>query len=312
MSLSDKTRTALNDSRTLMLGAQILLGFQIRAPFQDGFDVLHQTEKSLEVVVLMLMVVVVGLLIAPTARHRIVERGEARVEFNHFVSHVAFVTLFPFAFAVGLNLFIAGTVFANSRWIAFASGIGGCLVALALWYGPLMIKRNNPKSPSADRLEKTPPAKKIEFVLTEARVVLPGAQALLGFQLSIVLTRAFAELPSSLKLLHGLSLLFVALATLLLVAPAAFHRIVYDGSDDPNFYRTASRFVVAGTAFLAAGLSVETYVVVAKITGNSIISQALAWSAAVILFGIWHVWPALIRVTSAAPGSTGKLGGGSQ
>ena len=36
---------------------------------------------------------------------------------------------------------------------------------------------------------------KIEQLLTEARVVLPGAQALFGFQLAIVLTRAFERLP---------------------------------------------------------------------------------------------------------------------
>ena len=44
--------------------------------------------------------------------------------------------------------------------------------------------------------EKTPAAAKIDYALTEARVVLPGAQALLGFQLAIILTTGFAELPS--------------------------------------------------------------------------------------------------------------------
>ena len=42
----------------------------------------------------------------------------------------------------------------------------------------------------------TPLTIRIEHMLTEARVVLPGAQALFGFQLSIVLTRSFAELSS--------------------------------------------------------------------------------------------------------------------
>ena len=51
--------------------------------------------------------------------------------------------------------------------------------------------------------EKTPAAAKIDYALTEARIVLPGAQALLGFQFAIVLTAGFAELSSVEKALHG-------------------------------------------------------------------------------------------------------------
>ena len=46
----------------------------------------------------------------------------------------------------------------------------------------------------------------ITQMLTEARVVLPGVQALLGFQLVSVLTQAFEKLPASSKLLHAASL----------------------------------------------------------------------------------------------------------
>ena len=70
---------------------------------------------------------------------------------------------------------------------------------------------------------------KIDQMLTEARVVLPGAQALLGFQLAIVLTDGFEKLPAGLKLIHGAALIFVALAIILLMTPAPYHRIVYAG-----------------------------------------------------------------------------------
>ncbi|MDB5377571.1 MAG: hypothetical protein JWR00_2017, partial [Rubritepida sp.] len=61
----------------LMLGAQILLGFQLQAPFQNAFPELPELEKSLQLLVLILLVVVVGLLISPAAHHRIVEEGQA-------------------------------------------------------------------------------------------------------------------------------------------------------------------------------------------------------------------------------------------
>jgi hypothetical protein len=46
----------------------------------------------------------------------------------------------------------------------------------------------------------------MEEMLSEARVVLPGAQALFGFQLVIVLTQSFEQLPSVSKITHAASL----------------------------------------------------------------------------------------------------------
>src|SRR5712672_57448 len=98
-----------------------------------------------------------------------------------------------------------------------------------------------------DEVEQTELHEKIDAMLTEARVILPGAQALLGFQLAIVLTEAFEKLPLPVKLTHGAALIFVALSTVLLIAPAAYHRIVYAGEDSDAFHRIGSRFVTWST-----------------------------------------------------------------
>ena len=45
-------------------------------------------------------------------------------------------------------------------------------------------------SSQTEERSSTPLHAKIEQMLTEARVVLPGAQALFGFQLAIVLSKA--------------------------------------------------------------------------------------------------------------------------
>ena len=42
----------------------------------------------------------------------------------------------------------------------------------------------------------------IDYALTEARVVLPGAQALLGFQLIVISTESFGTLPETSALAH--------------------------------------------------------------------------------------------------------------
>jgi hypothetical protein len=86
-------------------------------------------------------------------------------------------------------------------------------------------------------LRQDPFSGQIDQMLTEARVILPGSQALLGFQLAIVLTQAFDRLPSTVKVVHGAALLFVALSIVLLMAPAAYHRIVFKGEDSEEFLR---------------------------------------------------------------------------
>jgi hypothetical protein len=293
MSLAEKTKTALDESRMLMLGAQVLLGFQLQAPFQNAFETLTIHEKVVEIGVLCIMVLVIGLLVAPSARHRIVEEGEATPAINRFITTMAFVTLLPFSIALALDLFIAGTRSAG-LWLGILFGLATFGIALGFWYGPLVM-RHHERGTMPDSNGKTSTAAKINYVLTEARVVLPGAQALLGFQLAIVLTTGFAELPSLLKWIHCGAIGLITVATVLLMAPAAYHRIVYDGADAPDFYKVASRFLLAATVFLALGLSADIHVVVNKVSGNENLSIALACTSIVLLLGLWHAWPWWLR-----------------
>jgi hypothetical protein len=101
---------------------------------------------------------------------------------------------------------------------------------------------------------------KIEQMLTEARVILPGAQALFGFQLAIVFTQSFGRLPVVSMIVHSASLILVTLTVVLLMAPAAYHRIVYAGEASADMYRVGSALVTTATIPLAFGLSGDTYV----------------------------------------------------
>jgi Family of unknown function (DUF6328) len=287
-----------------MLGAQILLGFQLQAPFQNAFEALTAHEKAIEVVVLCIMVIVIGCLIVPSAHHRIVEDGEATPAINRFITSMALVTLFPFGLALSLDAFIAGMRIAG-LWVGilFATSIFG--IAFGFWYGPWVMSDNGRGSTMSGSDGRTPAADKIEYVLTEARVVLPGVQALLGFQFVIVLTQGFAELPAVLKWVHGVAIALITVATVLLMTPATYHRVVYDGADAPEFYDIASRFLLAATVFLAFGLSADIYVIVNKITASDALSISLAFAAALLLLGLWHAWPWWVRFSkSRGPKST--------
>ena len=69
------------------------------------------------------------------------------------------------------------------------------------------------------------------------------------------LADGFAKLPTSSQYVHFTSLGCIALSTILLLTPAAYHRIVEEGEDTEHFHRFASRIVLAATVPLALGIA---------------------------------------------------------
>jgi hypothetical protein len=133
-------------------------------------------------------------------------------------------------------------------------------------------------------------------MLTEARVLIPGAQALFGFQLAVFLTDAFDRLPASSKAVHTVALGCIAIAVVLLMAPAAFHRITFDGRDTEEFHRLGSALIIVSALPLAAGITGDFYVATAKASDSPPIAMALAAVAAAILLGLWFAYPLALRV----------------
>jgi hypothetical protein len=133
-------------------------------------------------------------------------------------------------------------------------------------------------------------------------VILPGAQALLGFQLAVVLTRAFDLLPAWSKALHALALGLIALCTILLMAPAAYHRVVYAGEAAAELHQLGSKFILVATMALALALAADVYVVIARIAGEAV-GFAAALLALLALVGVWQLSPLVLlwQRNTAAP-----------
>jgi hypothetical protein len=113
-----------------------------------------------------------------------------------------------------------------------------------------------------------------------------------------VITESFARLPALSQAIHAASIGCSALAVILLMAPAAYHRIVFEGEDAPEMHRVGSILITAATVPLAAGLAGDVYVVVTKIAGNEvgIIAGILT---IVVLAGLWYGFPIAARLWGA-------------
>jgi hypothetical protein len=295
MSLSKKVKTALDETRLLILGAQVLFGFQLQGVFQEAFTDLSPTTRLLTCAGQVLMALSIGLLIAPSMQHRIVEDGEDTLRIHRVTGLFAGLALLPFEISLGLGVYIVfdhlyGTV------VALVAGSVFCLLAGLFWFGlEFAMKASIGEIPAHEQEKPTPLTAKVDQMLTEARVIIPGGQALLGFQLTVTLTRAFEQLPANARLLHVASLCCVAFAVILLMTPAALHRITFAGEDTPAFFRLGSAFVIAAPVPLAIGIAGDLYVAISKAAESPALGAVLAVGALAVLAVLWYGLPLYLR-----------------
>jgi hypothetical protein len=300
MSLSRKVKTALDENRLIILGAQVLFGFQFQGVFQENFGSLPSYLRSLNSFAIVLMALTIGLLIAPSMQHRIVEEGQDTVRIHHVAGLFAGVATLPFGISLGLDVFIVFDHLFGTRFATIAGG-SFCMLAALLWFVLGFALRLRLKVPAmSEKEEPTSLATRIEQMLTEARVIVPGVQALLGFQLTVAFTRAFEQLDLSLKLVHVTARCFVAIAVVLLMTPAALHRIAFKGQDVEAFLKLGSGFVLAAPFALAAGLACDMQVAIAKAIENPGLATAIAAGSFAALVGMWYGLPILLRVQRCA------------
>ena len=293
--LDRKLKTALDETRLLILGIQVLLGFQFQAFFQNGFAQLSAFSQSICAAGLALQTLALGLLIVPSMEHRLVEKGSSSSRLLRATSFYATTALAPFSLSLGL----AGYVVAERHFglrMGMVSGVVLVLASAFAWFGLEMFHREKAAMPA---VHATPLATRVEQVLTEARVIIPGAQALFGFQFIAMLTAGFDALPPAAKIVHAAALGLVAMNVILLMTPAALHRLSFDGADSESFLRAAAAIVISAPLFLAAGIAAESYVVLGKITGSTIAAVFAAASFAVLI-GFWYILPLLARWARAA------------
>jgi hypothetical protein len=301
--LKDKVENAINEARILILGGQVLIGVNYRSFFEDDFNGLSAFSQHLLAISLGGMLVGLGVLLAPAPYHTIAEKHRISNRFHSLLSRVLAIALLPFAVALGADLFVAGGKSLGPGGGAVA-GILGVLTAIACWWGVelaaraptagtaafLHLGRGNPENEGGQVSQDPKLTDKVKEVLIEARMVLPGAQALLGFQFVIVLMNGFDTLPPALKYVHFGSLAAIAVSTILLIMPAAYHRIVYGGEDSEEFVNQAGRLLLWAMVFLGLGVSGDFLVVCHRVTSSLKLSIAVGLGLLAFFYGLWFGW----------------------
>ena len=300
--LNKKIKLSLDEARMLVLGAQILLGFEYRIFLEPTFDELPRMVQLLRLGGLGAILLTTMLLMWPAAYQQITENGDATPALQSFTTKVMCYALLPFAIAIGIDVYTVSQKLGDNK-LGIPLGVATAATAVFYWYVLGYLQRRPRErimnESNATQPSKTPLHDKIDDVLTECRVVIPGAQALLGFQLIATFMQGFEKLPRSSQYVHLASLLLMTLSMILLMTPAAYHRIVERGEDTVRFWRHARVMLLSAMVPLAAGLAGDTYVVVAKVTA----SQPTAVAAAAVLLaccdGCWFLFTLYKRSRAA-------------
>jgi MFS family permease len=137
-------------------------------------------------------------------------------------------------------------------------------------------------------------------LLQELRVAMPGVQVLLAFLLVAPLNQRFPQLQGSGQIGWVIALIAAVLATILLIAPSAYHRLRWRQGDKERLLRRANAMVLLGLFFIAVAINVALYVIVQFIFGATT-GITLAVITGLLSLFVWYALPFLNTRRRDAP-----------
>lgn len=122
-------------------------------------------------------------------------------------------------------------------------------------------------------------------------MVLPGIQALFGFQLIAVFNAKFWDLSFSDRVVHLVAIGLLAIAIALVMTPAAYHRLALGNTVSQSFIDRASRLLLWSMLPLMLGTCLDFYLISTMILSNAWWGTGLSF-ALLFVFGIlWFALP---------------------
>ncbi len=142
----------------------------------------------------------------------------------------------------------------------------------------------------------------LDELLSSLRVALPGVQVLFAFLLVLPFQSRFPDVTGFQEKLYIVTLLCVAVATILMIAPTARTRLRFRADDKAWVVRSANRLAIAGLVFLGAGTVCALTLVTDFLFGTAL-TIGVAATGAALLAWLWFGAP-LVR---GGPGRPSRM-----
>src|SRR3954465_6167109 len=140
-------------------------------------------------------------------------------------------------------------------------------------------------------------------LLQELRVAITGVQILFAFLLGLAFTARFATLGSFEVTIYTVALMSTAMATIVLIAPVSFHRLVFRRRQKAALVAVADRLLMVGLGLLVLAITSAVLLILDVALGRW---QGLAGGGLIALTGLltWYALPVWVRRTGlgVAPG----------
>ena len=131
-------------------------------------------------------------------------------------------------------------------------------------------------------------------IIEEARVVLPGIQALFGFQMIAVFNDRFEELADYAKACHAAGLFMVIVSVAMVMTPAIYYRTCR-GHATASMVSLSSKMIRGALCPLALGLALDMFTVFHIVCDGMAYRMAFSVGAALgtlaLLSGLWFLVP---------------------
>jgi hypothetical protein len=122
-------------------------------------------------------------------------------------------------------------------------------------------------------------------LLNELRVALPGVQFLLAFLLIVPFQQTIDRTTDFQRDVYFVALVASAVASVLLIAPAAQHRVLFRQHDKDALLRRSNHSAFAGLVALGVAMTAAVLLVV-----DVLFTRTLAWATAGVLAALLLWW----------------------
>ena len=132
-------------------------------------------------------------------------------------------------------------------------------------------------------------------LLQEVRVAQTGTQILFAFLLSVPFSQRFASITSFQETVYYATLLASAIASACLIAPSAYHRILFRQREKQFVIQSSNWLIIVGLCFVALAMSGVILLITDLLYGA--LATAIVTAIAVGVFVVlWYVVPIVRRV----------------
>ncbi|QGK70686.1 hypothetical protein GIY23_15225 [Allosaccharopolyspora coralli] len=128
-------------------------------------------------------------------------------------------------------------------------------------------------------------------LLQELRVAQAGVQILFAFLLTVAFTDRFARAGTFVHTLHIVTVLLTCTSATLLIAPAAWHRMLFRKRRRAEIIRAANSCALGGLALLAAAMTSTVLLVTVVVIGFGWLAPIIATCIGLSFLSLWFLLP---------------------